>query len=100
MTDRIAELRALIAAEKATHDACRTRNDVPLRERLAIRDDAADAMYAAMERDVPALLDCAEALRALLSYTKACEDLLNATPAGQVRMAEEALAKLNGDDHE
>ena len=95
-TDRIAELRALIAASQAAHDACRTRSDVPLRERLAIRDDAAAAMYAAMERDTPALLDCAEALRALLSYTKACEKLLNATPAGQIRIAEEALARLNG----
>lgn len=34
----------------------------------------------------------AEALRLLLSYTKSCEGLLNASPAGQVQIAENALA--------
>jgi len=46
------------------------------------------------------LRDCAEALRALLSYTKACEELLNVMPAGQIHIAEEALAKLNGESDE
>lgn len=67
MTDRIAELRAMLDYEGALDDT-----------------------------DIDALLDCAEALRALLPYTKACEELLNAMPAGQIRIAEEALAKLNG----
>lgn len=50
--------------------------------------------------EVDALLDCAEALRALLSYTKTCEELLNAMPAGQIRIAEEALAHLNGESND
>lgn len=89
MTDRIEELRALIAAEKAAHDG----------GELLSWANAADILRGALYDDCDALLDCAEALRALLSYTKACEELLNAMPAGQVRMAEEALAKLNGGDH-
>jgi len=101
-TDRIAELRALIAASQAAHDACRTRSDVPLRERLAIRDDAAAAMYAAMERDMPALLDCAEALQKLTFVARTSggtagrdEDLVAAC-----EQAEAALRALNGDDHD
>ena len=92
-TDRIAELRALIAASQAAHDACRTRSDVPLRERLAIRDDAAAAMYAAMERDTPALLDCAEALKPFADIALN-EALLPSTFGENVLRARAALAKL------
>ncbi len=34
-----------------------------------------------------------DALKMLLSYTKACEGLLNCTPAGQIGTAEAAIAK-------
>jgi len=111
-TDRIAELRALIAASQAAHDACRTRSDVPLRERLAIRDDAAAAMYAAMERDMPALLDCAEALQRAqrlirealpkFNWSASCLDanaigLLNEVP-GEVDKALARAALANGEE--
>lgn len=34
-----------------------------------------------------------EALKMLLSYTKACEGMLNCKPAGQIDIAEAAIAK-------
>ena len=37
-----------------------------------------------------------EALNALISYTEACEGMLNASPAGQVISARAALAKSRG----
>lgn len=38
-----------------------------------------------------------EALKMLVSYTEACEGLLNATPAGQVIKARAAIAAAKGD---
>lgn len=96
MNDRIAELRKLIAASQAAHDVCRTRSDVPLRERLAIRDDAAAAMYAAMERDTPALLDCAEALKPFARINLG-ELYVYGVFADNVFRARNALVRLNGE---
>lgn len=83
MPDRIAELRSLV------------EGIATLRQQgVAVYLEAASALQEELYESTDALLDCAEALRALLSYTKACEKLLNVTPAGQVRIAEEALATL------
>lgn len=48
------------------------------------------------ESDKPTDEDIVATLRSLLSYTKACEDLLNANPSGQVRHAEAILDKWDG----
>ena len=37
-----------------------------------------------------------EALKLLVSYTMACEGLLNASPAGQINIARSAIAKAEG----
>lgn len=89
MTDRIAELRSLV------------EGIATLRQQgVAVYLEAASALQEELYESTDALLDCAEALRALLSYTKACEELLNVMPAGQIHIAEEALAKLNGESDE
>lgn len=97
MTDRIAELRALIDAEERATRSLRVPSQPSLRERLVARDEAADAMYAAMERDVPALLDCAEALRDLLMDTQHANHECDDEVYCPVKNAHAALAKLNGE---
>lgn len=47
-------------------------------------------------RLIAAAPDLLEALTALLPYTRACEDMLNATPTGQIRLARRAIAKATG----
>lgn len=42
--------------------------------------------------------DLYEALEKLVAYTEACEGLLNATPAGQVKEAHMVLAKARGEE--
>jgi len=37
-----------------------------------------------------------EALKMLVSYTMACEGLLNASPAGQINIARAAIARAEG----
>lgn len=95
MPDRIAELRS----ESRDLLALLQRLGDGEHDDLSVAHDAlAEIINLRLQRVV--LLDCAEALRALLSYTKACEELLNVMPAGQIHIAEEALAKLNRDNYE
>jgi len=47
-------------------------------------------------RLIAAAPELLQALQALLSYTEACEGLLNASPAGQVIAARNAIAKATG----
>ena len=64
MTDRIAELRELIAEEERAYAAY--RQDRSNRENYEHYRGAAKILGDALDRDTPALLDCAEALRPLL----------------------------------
>ena len=103
MTDRIAELRALIAAEQAAHKVMWMSSNVPRVDRIRARYAAADAMHAAMERDVPALLDCVEALEdtlKLLGYAEPSEIWERSDIKERIARNRAALARLNGDDHD
>lgn len=61
-------------------------------EGTTIRSDV-DWANACLIAAAPELL---EALKMLVSYTEACEGMLNASPAGQVTNARAALAKAEG----
>lgn len=57
--------------------------------------EAVNVAYLAKIKEQAAKLTIsAQALEMLVSYTEACEGLLNASPAGQVKVAREALAKI------
>ena len=49
-------------------------------------------LYASPPSAVPVVEQLVEASTMLLSYTLACEGLLNAKPAGQIDIAQEAIA--------
>ncbi len=65
------------------------------------RELTGDNLVAAMLHEVDHLhevnSELFEALQMLLSYTKACEGMLNCTPAGQIGIAEAAIAKATGE---
>lgn len=85
MTDRIAELRALL--RDAEDESIWT-------------DDAQSALLRAVRRDLPALLDCAEALRDLLMDTQHANHECDDEVYCPVKNGHAALARLNGDDHD
>lgn len=53
--------------------------------------------YEANARLISAAPDLLEALKMLLSYTLACEAMLNAKPAGQIDIARAAISKATGE---
>jgi len=96
-TDRITELRALITAERVA-DGAHRQAPGPGKwtawqcAEIDLRDAAAESL--------PALLDCAEALRDLLMDTQHANHECDDEVYCPVKNAEEALARLNGDDHD
>jgi hypothetical protein len=64
------------------------------------RDPSEDAFREANMRLMAAAPDLLEALTALLSYTRACEDMLNVRPSAtthpEIKAARSAIAKATG----
>ncbi len=64
---------------------------------VAIASSRDDSEVDANALLIAAAPDLLEALKMLLIYTKACEGVLNCTPAGQIGIAEAAIAKATGE---
>lgn len=96
MNDRITELRALITAERVA-DGAHRQAPGPGKwtawqcAEIDLRDAAAESL--------PALLDCAEALKPFARINLG-ELYVYGVFADNIFRARNALARLNGDDHD
>lgn len=101
--DRIAELRALVAAERAASSDRKAS-----REAWEAHRRAEAAMLDVLDEDAEALIDCAEALpltlnaldRALEVGSHLMNSKHHAEAHAAIRLAQAALDRLNGADHD